>query len=147
MNNCSKLFLNITMWRHAGASGSCVMSKSSGLLSRGFLVGLSPRHLRLHVPGLRSVIFWTCLSRARPFSAWDAPRLPLLLSILQRCFRSTAGAAILYLSSRPNVGGTPSISPGSCLSVSYLTDPSLAGTPHSGASHRFSLVCLHRDPH
>ena len=89
-------------------------SKSQALrLSRGFLVGSSPRRLPRNVPGPRSVIFWACLSRARPFSARDAPWLPLLLSLLQRCFRSTVGAAILYLSSNnPNVGGTPSIRPG-----------------------------------
>ncbi len=32
-------------------------------------------------------------------------------------------------------------------SVVYLTDPSLAGTPRSGASDGSPLVCLHRDPH
>ncbi len=47
----------------------------------------------------------------------------------------------------PDVGGTPSIRPGpSHLSV-YLTDPSLAGTPRSGASDESSLVCLHRESH
>ncbi len=57
-------------------------------------------------------------------SAQDAPRLPLLLSLLQRRFRSTAGAAILYLSSRPDVGGLPSISPGLvCLSPMSPTLP------------------------
>ncbi len=57
------------------------------------------------------------LSQARP-SPRHAPRLPLLLSILQRCFRSTAGAAILlYLLSCPDVGGTPSVRPGSVSSV------------------------------
>ncbi len=139
------------MWRPcvAGASGSSSKSQSLRWLSRGFclrLVDPSPTAR----PGPRSVIFWTCLSRARPFSARDAPRLPLLLSLLQRCFRSTAGEAILYLPSRSDVGGPPSISPGSRLvrpSVYYLTDPSLAGIPRSGASDRSSPVCLHRDPH
>ncbi len=123
--------------------------RASTRLSRGFLVG-SLRHLRLHVPGPWSVVFWTCFSRARPFPR-DAPRLPLLLSILQRCFRSTAGAAILHvsLSSRPDVGGTPSISPGSRLSVCLLSlsDPPLAGTPRCGASDGSSRVCLHRESH
>ncbi len=87
-------------------------SKSRGLslLSRGF--GSSPR-LRLHVPGQRSVISWTFLSRARP-SLRHAPWLSLLLSLLQRCFRSTAGAAIPCLLSSlcPEAGGPSSISPG-----------------------------------
>ena len=71
-------------------------------------------------PGPWSVILWTCLSRARP-SLRDAPWLPLLLSLLQRRFRSTAGAAILYLSSRSDVGGLPSLYLGP--SVVYLTNP------------------------
>ncbi len=85
----------VLVWRPA-----CVRvrpSKPRGLskLSRGF--GSSPRRLPRHVPGPRSVISWTFLSRARP-SPRHAPRLPLLLSILQRWFRSTAGAAtLLYL--------------------------------------------------
>ncbi len=58
-------------------------------------------------PGLQSVILWTFLSQAHP-SLRDAPRLPLLLSLLQRRFRTIAGAAILYLPSRPDVGGLPS---------------------------------------
>ncbi len=115
-------------------------------LRAGCLGGLSsvvssPR-LRLHVPGPRSVIFWTCLSRARPFP-WNAPRLPLLLSILQRCFRSTAGAAIFCLPSRPDVRGTPSIHPGpSRLSISLLSlslsDTSLAETPRLTSNFRFN---------
>ncbi len=56
--------------------------------------GSSPCLLRrLHVPDPQSVIFWTFLSRARP-SLRHAPRLILLQSILQRRFRSAAGAAI-----------------------------------------------------
>ncbi len=109
--------------------------------------GSSPR-LRLHVPGPRSVISWTFLSRARP-SLWHAPRLPLLLSILQRCFRSTAGAAIscLLSSLRPDAGGPSSISPGPSRPSVYLTDPFLAGTPRSGASYGSSPVCLHHESH
>ncbi len=34
-----------------------------------------------------------------------------------------------------------------CYCGVYLTDPSLAGTPRSGASDGSSLVCLHHDPH
>ncbi len=63
---------------------------------------------RMARPFPRSVIPWTFLSRARP-SPHNVPRLPLLLSLLQRRFRSTAGAAILYLSSSPDVVGLPSI--------------------------------------
>ena len=85
------------LWRPlVGASGSswCVgISRGLSLCCLGGF-GSSPRLLRrLHVPGPRSVIFWTFLSRARP-SLRHAPRLPLLQSILQRRFRSTAGAAI-----------------------------------------------------
>ncbi len=79
----------------AGASGCVVrLRRSLGAslkLSMGFPDGSSPC-LRLHVPGPRSVISWTFLSRARP-SLRHAPRLLLLLSILQRCFRSTAGGS------------------------------------------------------
>ncbi len=60
------------------------------------------------------------------------------------------GSNPMSLSSRPDVRGTPSISPGSCLvylSVSSLIDPTLAGTPRSGASDGSSLVCLHRESH
>ncbi len=70
------------------------------------------------------------------------PRLPLLLSLLQRQFRSTAGSAILYLllSSRHRGSTLTQSRP----SVVYLTDPSIAGT---GASDGSSLVCLHCNPH
>ncbi len=126
------------------------LSKSRGLskLSRGFPVGSSPRRLPRHVPGPWSVISWTCLSRARP-SLWHAPWLPLLLSILQWCFRSTAGgsnplSSLLYrcrgYTLNPSQFGLV------CLSV-YLTDPSLAGTPRSVASDGSPPVYLHHDPH
>ncbi len=81
------------------SAGVCVRVRRAwhqslrALLSRVF--GSLPR-LRLHVPVPRSVILWTFLSRARSFPR-NAPRLPLLMSLLQRCFGSTAGAAILYV--------------------------------------------------
>ena len=114
LNICAlaPVFVWYQVWRAscAGASGCRRASKPSGLrLSRGFVFGSSPR-LPRHIPGPRSIIFWTCLSRTRPFPQ-NAPWLPLLLSILQRCFRPTAGEVILCLPSRPDVGGTPSISP------------------------------------
>ena len=136
------------LWRRAsaGASGSsCVASKSSGLhaFSRGFSLARRP----VSDGTSQSAVCYTqdFLSRALP-SLWDAPRLPLLLSLLQWWFRSTAGAAILYLPSCPDVGSPPSLSPVR-LSVVYLTGPPLAGTPRSGASDGSSLVCLYHDPH
>ena len=106
------------------SASRCVVRRSlrAGCLGGLSSVGSSPR-LRLHVPGPWSVIFWTCHSRARP-SLRVAPWLPLLLNILQRCFRSTAGAAILRVFPLvPTSGVHPQSVPGpSRLSV-YLTDP------------------------
>ncbi len=124
---------------------ACVVLKSSGLhgLSGGFSLARRPVSDGTSLSAVRYTLDF--LSRARP-SLRDAPRLPLLLSLLQRWFRSTVGAATLRLLSHPDVGGPPSLSPVR-LSVVYLTGPSLAGTPSSGASDGSSLVCLHRDPH
>ncbi len=85
-------------------------SKSSGLrwLTRGFSLARRPASDGTSLFAVHYIL--DCLSRARP-SPRDAPRLPLLLSLLQRWFRSTAGAAILYLPSCPDVGGLPSLSP------------------------------------
>ncbi len=126
---------------HAGASGSHA-SKSSGLsrLSRGFIFG-SLAQLRRRFPGRYTPDY---LSRARP-SLRVAPWLPLLLSLLRQWVRSTAGAAILYLLSNPDVGGLPSVSPGP--SVVSLTDPPLTRPPHSRDSGGSHLVCVQRDPH
>ena len=116
-------------------AGWCV-GASSGVgvsgprLSRGF-VGSSPRLRRLHVPGPRSVILWTCLSRARP-SLRHAPPLPLLLSILQRCFRSTAGAVTLCLLSFlpvPTPGVRLRSVPVQSRPSVYMTDPSSSRNP------------------
>ncbi len=79
-----------------------------------------------------------------------APRLPLLLSILQRCFRSTAGAAIPCLLSSLRVP-TPGVRlrsvPVRLIHLSTWPTPFLAGTPRSGASHGSSLVRLHHESH
>ncbi len=119
-------------------------SKSSGLskLSRGFSLARRPVSDGTPLSVVRYIL--DCLSRARP-SLWDAPRPPLLLSLLQRWFRSTVGAAIFYhlLPSRRRGSTLTQSRP----SVVYLTDPPLAGTPRSGASDGSSLVCLHHDPH
>ncbi len=123
-----------------GASGCVVCRRSLVASCLGGLARL-PVRLRLHVPGPRSVISWTFLSRARP-----SLRLPLLQGILQRRFRSTAGAATLCLLSslRPDAGGPSSISPGPSVCP---TDPSLAGTPRSGASYVSFLACPHHESH
>ena len=141
-------------------------SKSSGLhrLSRGFSSARRPVSDGIS----RSVILWTASvelapqghSTASPFwppelvvttavgatRLWlGRMRLPLLRTLLRWWVRSTAGAAILYLLSNPDVGGLPSASPG--LSVVSLTDPPLTRTPRprdNGGSH---LVCLQSDPH
>ncbi len=100
--------------RWCRASGTS--SKLSGLLklSRGvsFLRLVALASTAFSAP--RSVISWT--ASVEPVF-WDAPRLSLLLSLLQRWVGSTAGAAILYLLSCPDVGGLPSIS----LSVCHLS--------------------------
>ena len=124
--------LNLIVWR---ASRVCVRASScvgvSGpRLSSGF-VGSSPHLRRLHVPGPWSVILWTCLSRARP-SLRHAPRRPLLLSILQRCFRSTTGAVTLCLVSSLRVP-TPGVRlrsvPVQSRPSVYLTDPCSSRNP------------------
>ncbi len=86
------------------------VSKSSSLhrLSRGFSLDRRPVSNGTSLSAVHYILDF--LSRARP-SLRNAPRLPLLLSLLQRWFRSTAGAAILYLPSCPDVGGPPSLSP------------------------------------
>ncbi len=118
MNNHNQLWSRILtadfpdhypVWRHACASVRVRPSKSSGLLSRGF--GSRPLFLQRHVsrPAVRYSLDFP---QSSPSRSRDAPRLPLLRSLLQRCFRSTAGAAILRLSSLSDVGGTSSIRPG-----------------------------------
>ncbi len=136
----------------AGASGCrrALRRSLQAWLSRGFCLRLvAPAPTARPRSAVHYILDFSSVEPV-PFSVWDAPRLPLLLSLLQRCFRSTAGATILYLPSRSDVGVLPSISPGSRLvrlSVYYLTNPSLAGTQRSGASDRSSPVCLHLDPH
>ncbi len=108
---------------------SCV-GVSGPRLSRGF-VSSSSRLRQLHVPGPRSVILWTCLSRARP-SLRHAPRLPLLLSILQRRFRSTAGAVTVCLLSSlrvPTSGVHLCSVPVQSRPSVYLTDPFSSRNP------------------
>ncbi len=128
--------------------GVVVVRRSLGasLCCLGGLAGLLPRLRWLHVPGPRSLIFWTFLSRARS-SLRHAPRLPLLQSILQRRFRSTAGAAIpsSLFPSCPDAGGLSSLSPGPSRPSVYLNDHSLAGTPRPGASYGSFLACLHHE--
>ncbi len=82
--------------RHAVRPGVVVRRRSLGAsrLSRGFRLVSPSVSGGCTIPGPRSIIFWTFLSQAHP-SLRHAPRLPLLQSILQRRFRSTAGAAIL----------------------------------------------------
>ncbi len=119
-------------------------SKSLGLLSRGF--GSRPLFLQRH--GSRPAVRYSLdFSSVEPVSLAGRSMASPTLSILQRCFRSTAGAAILCPSPQPDAGGPSSISPGpSCLSV-YLTDPPLTRTPRSRGSGGSPLVCLHRNPH
>ncbi len=104
------------LWHHAGASG-CT-SSSSGLhrLSRGFSLARRPVSDCTSLSAVRYTLDY--LSRACP-SLRNAPRLPLLRSFLQRWVRSTVGAAILYLLSRPDVGGLPSLSPGQSVCLLY----------------------------
>ncbi len=131
-----------------GASGSSCVKVSRGLCRLGdfrWLVAPSPPP----VPGPRSVIFWTCPQSSPSLSA----------------ARSTASPTPEYSTTAFQVhrGGSnpPSSSPlipmpgvrlqtvpvrPVCLSV-YLTDPSLARTPRSGASYGSSLVCLHHESH
>ncbi len=47
----------------------------------------------------------------------------------------------------PNAEGLPSFSPGQSRPSVYLTDPSLAGTPHPGTSYGSFLACLHHETH
>ena len=122
-----------------------VVARRSLRASKGVFVGSLPR-LRRHVPipHVRYILDFSQPSRPSPRVT---PRFSLLLRLLQRRFRSTAGAAILQLRlPHPDVGGIPSLTVPVSPSV-YLTDPSLAGTPRSDASDGSSLACLHRDPH
>ena len=81
--------------------GSSSSRSRRGLVVKGVCLRLACRPV---VSGCMSPVrgpLYSGLSRPRPFPR-DAPRLPPLLSILQRCFMSTAGAAILYVSFLPS---------------------------------------------
>ncbi len=129
------------LWRHTGAS-VCVRRRRSRRPFTGCLGGFH-RLVTLSLTAFPGPLYSGLPQSSPPLR--DAPWLSLLRSLLRRWVRSTAGAAILYLLSNPDVGGLPSASPG--LSVVSLTDPPLTRTPRprdNGGSH---LVCLQSDPH
>ncbi len=131
------------MWRTCAGASGCGASKSSGLhrLSRGFLSFSSSSRLRRSPVPLSSG-----LPQSSPSLPGTPHGFPYCGSLLRRWVGSTAGAAILYLLSCPDVGGLPVLSP-VCLSVVYLSDPPLTKTPRSRDSGGSLLVCLQRDPH
>ena len=113
----------------AGASGSVVHRSLRAWLSRGVVFGSSPRLLRL-VPGPLSVIFWTFPQSSPSLQTGCSMAFPTpeySTTVFQ--VHLWGSTPISFLSSRRR-GYTlnQSRGGGSHLSVSYLTDPSLAGT-------------------
>ncbi len=108
------MYSSIPVWRPPVRPGACVVEVLGAGHLRGWLVAPVVSHGTFPVRGpLYSGLF---LSRARP-SPRAAPRLPLLLSIQVH----RGGSNPPCLSSHPDVGGTPSIRPGSVLSVCLST--------------------------
>ncbi len=118
-------------------------SKFRGLCCLGGLAGSSPRLLRRpHVPGPRSVIFWTCpQSSPSPVTASPTPEYSTTAFQVPRGGSNPLSS---LFPSRPDTESLFSFSPGPSV---CLTDPSLAGTPRPGASYGSFPACLHHESH
>ncbi len=137
---------------HSGASG-CVARRSPGAskLSRGF--GSSPRSspAARSRPAVRYILDLSSVEPVPPSevcsTASSTPEYSSTVFQVQRRGSRGSNPPLYSLSSRRRrYALNPSRFGLVCPSV-YLTEPSLAGTPHSGASDGSSPVCLHRDPH
>ncbi len=123
--------------------GRC-SSKSSGFrwLSRGFSLARRPVSDGTSLPAVRYSLDFPQSSPS--LSTRHSTASPTTESSTTAVHVHRGGSNPLsFLSSRRR-GSTLTLSR---TSVVYLTDPSLAGTPRSGASDGSSLVCLHRDSH
>ncbi len=143
--------MSFLLWRPSRVRPGRRASKSWGLSpsSRGSLAGSSPRLRRLHVPGPRSVIFWTFPQWSPSLSAACsmASPTPEYSTTLFQVHRGGSNPLPSLFPSCPNTGGLSSLSPGPSRPSVYLTDPALTGTTRSSASYGSFLACLHHESH
>ncbi len=118
-------------------------------LSRGFrLVAPSPPAAARSRPAVRYILDFPqsspSLSAARSMASPTPEYSTMAFQVHRGGSNSLVLSLSLSLSSFPVTGGPSPFRPSPSV---CLTDPSLAGTPHSGASYGSLLACLHRESH